>query len=71
MSSWKPEVLVINDSKWYDNGLRFETKEEAEKYAHNLAGRWTSVRRFRASECEDLANHRWIGEMTVRIGEGN
>jgi len=69
--NWKPEVLVINDPKWYDNGLRFATREEAEKYAHNLAGRWTSVRRFRATESEDPVTHRWTGDVVVRIEEVN
>lgn len=69
--SFRPEVLVINDSKWYDNGVRFATRAEAESYASNLAGRWTAVRRHRAVECDDKITHRWLGDRSVRIEEVN
>lgn len=57
--SWKPEVQTDNTGKWYDNALRFATREEAEANARDLAMRWTLVREHRASECEDPVNYEW------------
>jgi hypothetical protein len=34
--AWKPEVIADNTGKWYGNGLRFATKEEAEANALDL-----------------------------------
>jgi hypothetical protein len=41
--SWTAEVKVVNDDKWYGNDLRFETEEEAVKYAVDLGLRWNAV----------------------------
>ena len=48
--SWKPEVRVKGDAKWYGNAIRCETKEEAEAYVRDLAARWTSVVETRVVE---------------------
>ena len=66
--SWKPEVLVAGDPKWYDNGLRFKTKDEAEAYARDLAGRWISVRNHRAVESTDDWNSFWSTGRAVPRG---
>ena len=57
--SWKPEVRTGNDEKWYDNSLRFATKEEAELSAKDLMARWLLVVDCRATESEDPVNYRF------------
>ena len=66
MSSYKPEVLVAGDSKWYDNGLRFQTQAEAEGYVRDLEGRWTLVRKTRTTEVEEDWNSFWRQGRAVR-----
>lgn len=56
--SWKPEVQTDNTGKWYDNALRFATKEEAEISAADLSRRWLAVKAWRASESDDPVNYR-------------
>jgi hypothetical protein len=58
--AWKPEVIADSSGKWNGNALRFATREEAEANARDLAMRWTLVREFRATECDDPVNYRWI-----------
>lgn len=56
--SWKPEVKTRNDDKWYDNSVRFATKEEAEASARDLMNRWLLVTECRAAESDDPVNYR-------------
>lgn len=58
--SWKPEVRVPADNKWYDNAVRFKTEEEAMAYALDLQDRWTAVREIRVSKSDDPVNGTWI-----------
>ena len=58
MSSYKPEVQVGEDPKWYDNALRFATREEAQRSADDLMGRWLLVTARRATESPDPVNWR-------------
>lgn len=58
MKSWKPEVKTHNDDKWYDNSVRFATKEEAEASAKDLMNRWLLVTECRAVESDDPVNYR-------------
>jgi len=58
MASWKPEVVADDTGKWYDNGLRFRTEDEAYRSASDLAGRWTLVRKWRATPSDDDPNYR-------------
>jgi hypothetical protein len=51
MQSFKPEVKV--DGVWSSNGLRFATKEEAERSASNLFSRWTVCTAHRAAESNE------------------
>jgi hypothetical protein len=43
----KVEVIADNSGQWAGNGLTFDTLETAQKYARDLAGRWTAVRQWR------------------------
>lgn len=58
--SWKTEVIADSSGVWAGNGLRFETKEEAEGYVADLAFRWTSVRETRAVTSDEPVNYRWV-----------
>ena len=44
---WKVEVQVINDPKWYGNGIVFTDKKDAQNYARDLFARWTQSRGWR------------------------
>lgn len=59
MSSWKPEIQVAGDPKWYDNAVRFKTRPEAERYAADLFSRWTSAKAWRVIESDDPVNSFW------------
>lgn len=64
--SWKPEVRVGGDDKWYDNEIRFETSWEAESYARDLGLRWTAVRDSRAAEVDEPVNAQWVNGKMIR-----
>ncbi len=48
---FKPQVKV--DGKWNGNGLVFATKEEAQRSASNLMGRWLLCTDHRAIETDE------------------
>ena len=58
-TSYKAEVTVGSDPKWYDNALRFATHEEASAYAKDLFSRWTSTREWRVTETTDPVTAKW------------
>lgn len=41
------EVQADSTGTWASNGVRFDDPELARKYAIDLFGRWTAVRRWR------------------------
>ncbi len=47
---FKVGVKTAGDKEWAFNGLRFDTRDEAERYAVDLAGRWTAVRGWTIEE---------------------
>ena len=58
-NSWKPEVQMGDSGKWYGNGLRFASHEEALQSARDLSYRWVLVRDYRAVESDDRVNYEW------------
>lgn len=56
--SFKPEVQVIGDDKFYDNNLAFETYEEAMYSARDLMTRWALVRDYRAVPSTEPVNYK-------------
>ncbi len=56
MKSWKPQV-VADSSGWSDNGLRFFSKNEAERWAEELRRRWILVTDARAVEDDQEPNY--------------
>jgi hypothetical protein len=57
MKSWMPEVIADSSGKFCGNGMRFRTKEDAERWAHDLSMRWLLVSEWRAVESEDEPNY--------------
>jgi hypothetical protein len=58
--SWKAEVRVPNDAKWYDNAVRFKSRDEALKYGRDLFNRWTTAEHWRVVETDDEVTARWL-----------
>jgi hypothetical protein len=71
MASFKVQVKTDDSGVWYGNGLRFETRAEAEANAANLAARWLAVRDWRTVECDDAPTYRWdINNGLVPLNNG-
>jgi hypothetical protein len=68
--SFKPEVQTDNSGRWYDNALRFATREEAEAQVRDLSYRWLAVLETRVVESDDPVNYRWGPDGLERIEEG-
>jgi hypothetical protein len=57
IKSWMPEVMVVGETKWSHNQLRFATEAEALASARELMGRWMAVTDCRASPSTDDVNY--------------
>ena len=44
------------DTSWAFNGLRFATREDAERYSQDLFRRWNQIRSCTIEECDDTPN---------------
>ena len=60
MPSFKAGAVVHGERQPAYNALRFATREEADKYGRDLAGRWMLVERIVVEESTDLVNYQWI-----------
>jgi hypothetical protein len=65
--SWAAEVIADSSGKWCGNALRFASKTEAETYAADLAGRWTSVRQYHVIESADPINYAMVDGVATRL----
>jgi hypothetical protein len=54
MSNYRVDVLVIGESNWATNALRFDTEDEALAYAHNLYMRWTMANKMRVVPADHM-----------------
>jgi hypothetical protein len=68
--SFAAEVVTDSSGKFAGNGLRFETKEEAEEYAYDLFMRWTLVITTRVVESSDPVNYMFINGRLEDIATG-
>ena len=66
--SWRAETKVVNDDKWYGNGLRFETEEEAVKYAVDLGLRWNAVVDTRVVHSDAPVNYDFKNNRAIARG---
>ena len=67
MQSFKPQVKV--NGEWNGNGLRFATKEEAERSALNLFSRWTLCTHHRAAESDEPVKNALTAEGKLQFIE--
>lgn len=68
--SFKVEIQTDNTGNWYDNAVRTGTREEAERYAKNLARRWLLVNKWRIVESDLPANYTADADgVLTRIGD--
>jgi hypothetical protein len=65
---FKAEVIADSSGKFVGNSLVFATKEEAEGYARDLAGRWTLVREWRVVETAEEVNYTFLNGYASRLG---
>jgi len=52
-------VQTDSTGKYYSNYLKFPTRNQAEAYAIDLAGRWTAVKYWRVGETSEPANYQY------------
>jgi hypothetical protein len=50
---FRVEVIEDDSGTWHGSVMRFDTYEEAERYAKDLTWRWTLVRDWRVVAAED------------------
>ena len=65
--SYAPEVITDSTGKWYGNGLRFATEQEAIDNAADLPMRWAAVRDMRAVESSDPVNYSYVNRRLERL----
>lgn len=62
--SFKPAVKTFGEDKYHHNNLAFETREEAEASARDLASRWMLVEDWRVDESDQPVNYKLVdGEL--------
>lgn len=65
--SFKTEIQVVNDPKYYPNGVAFPTKEEADSYGQFKLATWMASVDFRVVESSEPANYQWVNNSLVEI----
>ena len=66
--SWRWEME--DNGKWISNGVRFATKEEAERYGFDLGMRWIGMPEpARATLSDEPVNYAWTDKGLVSVGE--
>lgn len=65
---FKAEVIADSSGKWAGNALVFPTREQAEDYVRDLAGRWTLVIDTRVVETDEEANYTFLNGYPSRVG---
>jgi hypothetical protein len=65
--SWAPEAIADSTGKFIGNGLRFETKAEAEANVRDLMMRWFAVREIRVVESTDPVNYKWTAKGLEKV----
>lgn len=66
--SYVIKVKVKGESGWTGNGLYFQTSEEAESYASDLAGRWTLVEKTKVETDPKKANYSFVDGVLQAVG---
>jgi hypothetical protein len=67
--SFKVGVKTPGDKSWAYNGLRFATREEAERYGSDLYARWTAVQAVDVHPSDDPVNYAIRDGRLVRLAD--
>jgi hypothetical protein len=66
--SYKTQLKVVNDKKFYDNAIRLATPEEAKNYGEHKLDTWSAAVEYQVVESDDPVNYRWdIVEGLVKV----
>ena len=57
--SFTAELQVVNDSKWYPNGLFFATREEAHSYMNHKLSTWYATTAGRVVNSKQPVTHKF------------
>ncbi len=57
--SYKVQIKVSGDPKFYDNAIRLATKAEAQAYGDNKLRSWTLAETYAVVETDDPVNYEW------------
>lgn len=68
--SFAPMVRTTDNGPFAGNGLRFETREEAQAWLDDLVMRWFAVTDTRVDESTDPVNYRLVGRVLEEINMG-
>lgn len=52
-NKWKVLIKTAGDTSWVSNELRFDSKEEADKYADKLSLKWTAMTEWKSVPAEE------------------
>jgi hypothetical protein len=61
--SYKVEIKVVNDEKYYPNGIALATREEAEEYGKHKLATWMMADEYRVIESTEPVNYTFAGEL--------
>jgi hypothetical protein len=67
--SFKVGVKTPGDKSWVYNGLRFATREEADRYGSDLYARWTAVQEVDVHPSADPVNYAIRDGRLVRLAD--
>jgi hypothetical protein len=57
--SFKTEIKVFNDPKFYPNGVAFATKNEADFYGRYKINTWMMADAYQVVESDEPVNYAW------------
>lgn len=65
--SFAPMVRTTDGGNFAGNGLRFETREEAQAWLDDLCMRWFAVTDTRVDESTDPVNYRLVNNLLEEV----
>ena len=57
--SYKTEIRVSGDPKYYPNGVTFAFEEEAKEYGLYKLSTWSMAENFRVVQSDEPVNYAW------------
>jgi hypothetical protein len=62
-NSYKYEIQVVNDEKFYKSSVAFATHDEAAEAGQAKYDAWPMARSYRVVESDDPPNYKWEGRL--------